>query len=102
MKRNRRAYSLSIPQWIGVGLIGASFVGLIVIGGAIASIKHIRRSHPTKAVEYDFHGQWSLLKKAGAFSLISPLVGWLLYKWGERRKRHAGSHRPAQKLPLRK
>lgn len=102
MKRSKRVSSLSTLQWIGVGLIGASFVGLIVIGGAIASIKHVRRSHPTKAAEYNFDWQWNLLKRAGAFSLISPLVGWLLYKWGERRKRHASSHRSAQKLPLRK
>lgn len=102
MKRNKRVYSLSILQWIGVGLIGASFMGLIVIGGAIASIKHIKRSHPRKAAEYNFDWQWSSLKRAGAFSLISPLVGWLLYKWGERRKRHGSSHRPAQKLSLRK
>lgn len=83
----RREPTLSAVQWVGVGLIGASFVGLIVIGYAITPIKHIQRRHPEKASEYDFGREWKVIKSAGILSLIFFLLGWALYRRGKCFKR---------------
>jgi hypothetical protein len=65
--------------------MGASFACLIVMGGAITPIKHIRRRHPEKASEYDFCRE-KVIKGAGILSVIFFLLGWALYRRGKRLK----------------